>query len=143
MNAKIEDVKHGNVLWYVTIYTVRGLKKGFVESLEIVGEPFTGKHTNSIFCKCKKSGVEWITIFSLMDSNIIPNTYNEHMTFTTETEAYGYLGKVLGRAADTVDVIKLKKENASLRRVLGLILDSSSPMVKINAINEARGLLAK
>lgn len=142
MIAKIEDVKHGNVLWYVTVYTVRGVKKAFVERMEIVGEIYKN-NADQIFCKCKKEGTSYEYDFSLCDTNIIPNSYNEHMTFATEAEAYAYIGKLLERAADMVEVTKLKKENASLRRVLGTILDATSPMVKINAISEARGLLAK
>lgn len=141
MIAKIEDVKHGNVLWYVTVYTVQGVKKAFVEHMDIVG--FIYQNRGSTFCKCKKDKTPYETEFSLLDANIIPNTYNEHMVFTTEAEAYTYIGKVLSRVVDSVEVTKLKKENASLRRVLGTILDASSPMVKINAISEARGLLDK
>lgn len=141
MNATFEDVKDGNVLWYVTVYNIQGLKRAYLERMEIVGSTYkTG--IGSTFCKCKKDNSKYVSEFSLLDANIIPNSYNEHMTFTTEAEAYSYMGSILGRG-DAIQLVNARNENASLRRVLGLILDSTSPMVKINAIREARGLLGR
>lgn len=141
MIAKFEDVKHGNVLWYVTVYIVQGIKKAYLERMEIVGGIYqTGN--GSTFCNCKKDDYKYVSEFSLLDANIIPNSYNEHRVFTTEAEAYSYMGSVLGQG-DSDQLVNLRKENASLWRVLGLILDSTSPMVKINAILEARGLLGR
>lgn len=141
MIAKLEDVKHGNVLWYATIYTIQGFKKAHIERYEIVGEVYQ-TDGGSIFCNCYKDYSNHVTEFSLKDANIIPNNYNEHRVFTTEGEAYSYVGSIFA-GGGTAQLNSLRKENASLRRVLGTILDSTSPMVKINAISEARGLLAK
>lgn len=141
MIAKLEDVKHGNVLWHVTVYKVQGLKKAFLESREIFGSIYKSS-SGFDFCKCKKDGLSFISEFSLLDANIIPNSYNEHMSFTTEAEAYSYMGEVLGRS-DAARMSSLTKENAVLKRVLRVILESTSPMEKINAVLEARGLLAK
>lgn len=141
MIATFEDVKDGNVLWYVTVYPFQDLKKAFLERMEIVGYTYKNR-SGHIFCKCRKNKSNYVSEFSLLDSNIIPNSYNQHMTFTTEAEAYSYIGSILGRG-DAIQLVNLRKENDSLRRVLGLILDSASPMVKINAIREARGLLGR
>lgn len=141
MIAKFEDVKDGNVLWYVTAYPFQGLKRAYLERMEIVGDTYKTRNEH-IFCKCRKDKSNYVSEFSLLDANIIPNSYNQHMTFTTEAEAYSYMGSILG-SDDAIQLVNLRKENDSLRRVLGLILDASSPMVKINAISEARGLLDK
>ncbi len=143
MIAKFEDVKDGNELWYVTVYKVQGQKRGFVEHLQIVGEVYQ-TNSGSIFCNCFRDYSSRVSEFSLKDANIIPNSYNEHMTFTTSEEAYSYIGKVLGRNEVSSSVVtNLRKENTDLKRVLRVILESTSPMKKVNAVHEARGLLAK
>jgi hypothetical protein len=143
MIAKLEDVKHGNMLWHVTVYKVQGLKKAFLESREIFGSIYKSS-SGFDFCKCKKDGSSFVSEFSLLDANIIPNSYNEHMSFTTEAEAYSYMGAVLGRNEISSSVVtNLRKENTDLKRVLRVMLESTSPMEKINAVLEARGFLVK
>lgn len=65
----------------------------FIEEIVITSEPFVSEHTKSLFINCsiiKDNEIHYSTDFSLLDYNVIPNTYNKHHIFSDYNEALKY-----------------------------------------------------
>ena len=81
----------------VTIYIVMALgKSSSMEELTLIGAPFRSKYLRSLFIntrkKCSRQDRGYFEHDrSLVDMNIVPNAYNNHLAFFTEAEAEEYL----------------------------------------------------
>lgn len=67
---------------------------GSVQKVIITSKPYISEHTESLFIKCLMeslfSNSVYSSEFSLLDYNVIPNTYNKHRVFSDYIEALKY-----------------------------------------------------
>ena len=97
MKVKLKDIKQGKTFWKAeVIYDAEGKLHASAHRIFIKGRPFKSKHTRSAFVKYESthSGEVWVSERSLLDDNVIPNTYNMHALFTTKKSADRYIQRL-------------------------------------------------
>ena len=97
MRVKLKDVKQGKTFWHVRVlYDAEGKLCARANRVFIKGRPFNSKHARSYFVKYEESysGEVWTSERSLLDDNVIPNTYNMHALFTTKKSADRYIQRL-------------------------------------------------
>ena len=98
MRVKLKDIKQGKTFWAASIiFDHKGLLHASIERIFIEGRPYLNKYTKHPFVNYVTRSI-YTGMFhnsrSLLDDNVLPNTYNLHGLFTSRKTAQLYIDRI-------------------------------------------------